>query len=693
MPFLRSFLGLITFWWDQQSARNFKRRCYNSDMEQGREKKTRWVFVAAVLVSFTIFSCGGTSSIVSSPSSSESISAPTFSVYLPENKTVYEIHGNNPVEVKRGEDAVFELSMIEKYVLTSVTYKGEDIKASITVNNDGITKVLIPDIRYSMMLDVSYEVALDKVSYYPNGGTYIDGSDSSKPFVVGYSLTNRLRPNSEIGTNRISREGYVLKGWNTKEDGSGTEVGLGSRFTVASEGDTALFAQWEKESDKDLFTYSLVEDEIVIESYLGNESKVTVPSSIDGYPVTSISANAFHGDEQVVIFPSTILEIAPSAFNDSHVKEIYFYDNIESISDNCFENCTDFSTIHINAILAPRYGRKNLHSEINLADKYDILILNADKKKVVVFGGSGTYLSNDTKQMEEELGGEYVCLNLAVNGWFNGVAQFEMIMPYLRDGDVFLHTPETSSQFSFMYGTSMAPEIKGFVYNKYRFYSCLESNYDLLSLVDFRHVDYLLTAFGEFNKLRKSLSETSYTDYLTTVKLYGKSYQNDLGYIDDRGNWALPRPAMANPSDSGEADVVLEYVQDETAHTRLNSYYRQMREKGVSTFFSTAPINQETLAERLQFPERFDGTNASEYLYYGRPEGIPKPNYKSVEEWVSVFERAVTENLDITVIAPLSKTLYSMKDFFEPDYHLSDNAVPLYTEIITNGLKLQGFGK
>ena len=648
--------------------------------------KSKWLFaIFAILVS----SCGETPAKSQSSSQKEDTSC---SVYLQPNDVAYGVLTDNPIKVERGDTATFSLKMKSDYFVKRIARKGEIQEAEILSETDGTVTISIPNIRYSAIYETVLDEAFDHIHYYPNGGDYIDGSDNSLPYDIDYSLQYRFRPNTQLGNDRMTRVGYVLSGWNTSPDGSGEHVGLGSRVTIPENHHLSLYAQWEKESPAEDFTVSTSSLGIRIESYLGNDEKVVVPMSIDSLPVTRIASGTFHGNEKVVILPPTISVVSKGAFTASQIEELYFYDSVEWLQDTSFADCPNFSTIHINAILAPRYGKDNLWSEINFCDKYDILILNKDKKKLIVFGGSGAYNSIVTKQIQESLNDGYFGINMAVNGWFNGVAQVEMMLPYLKEGDLFIHAPETSSQFGMFYSTTMTPEVGDFTYNKYRLYCCLESNYDLLSLVDFRHVDGLLTGFDGFNNARRELEETTYDDYKTVVNLYGVNYENDLGYMDEHGDFALPKVARAGEGDAGEADIVVEYVTREEGHSRLNSYYEKLRNKGVDVFFTPAAINEDTLRLRLENPELFDRANESGYLYYGRPPGIPWPNYEDIPSWINAFETAVKEYLSVEMLLPLSQSLYHNEDYFEPDYHLHDGTAPLFTQKIIDALKAKGYG-
>ena len=651
-------------------------------MNKMHKTKIAFISIATALFCFSCASSGG--------SSSSSSTNTNYTVYLLENNEYYQITSANPVKVVSGEDAKFNIRLKNNVGIDSLKHQDQKVEMTYSTNASNTTTITIPNIRYSARYNLECFDSVYSISYYPNGGNYISGEDASLPYEGRYPIKYRLRPNTEIGTDRIARDGYVLTGWNSKEDGSGERVGLGSRVSIPESNSLNLYAMWEKENPVSEFDFFVEDDKAYVTRYHGSLEKVVVPSTYELKPVVGVFKDAFIGNEKTVILPSSIKTVSDGAFSNSKIHELYFFDNISNINNTSFVNCNDFSTIHINAIVPPRYGKDNLYSEINLADKYDMLITNKDKKKLLVFGGSGAFVSLNTKTIEDVMNSGTICINMAVNGWFNGVAQFEMMLPYLKEGDTFIHVPETSSQFGLLYGTTMLPEINGFEYNKYRFYSTLETNYDLISLVDYRHVEYLLTGFNMFNAGRQGLKPTTYNDYKNEVTLYGKTYQNDLAYIDDRGNWTLPKPELAGPNDAGEADIVVEYITDEAAHTRLNHYYDLIRGKGAKLYYANAPINYDTLQKRLDDPSAFDGQSEAGHLYYGRPKEIPAPGYPNIAVWVREYQQAVADYLNVEVLLPLEELLYTTEDFFEPDYHLDDEASEEYTALFIKALQGRG---
>ena len=82
-----------------------------------------------------------------------------------------------------------------------------------------------------------------KITYYPNGGTpnsnIIDSVNS------GASHTIRA-------ANTFTRTGYTFTGWNTKENGSGTNYAAGQVITVY--GNISLYAQWKKDASTQTWT-------------------------------------------------------------------------------------------------------------------------------------------------------------------------------------------------------------------------------------------------------------------------------------------------------------------------------------------------------------------------------------------------------------------------------------------------------
>ena len=416
---------------------------------------------------------------------------------------------------------------------------------------------------------------------------------------------------------------------------------MGSRVSLI-EGETlSLYAEWSKWNEIADFSYTVEDDSVTITGYSGNRSILSIPEYIEGKKVEYIAAEAFVGGGfETVVLPKSIKQIERRAFVNCALSKLYLFDNIEEIFDDCFVNCAEFSTLHINAVEPPRYMDKDRHS--NMADKYDILIENQHKKKMILYSGSSGYFSVDTKQMEEVFR-DYVCINMAVNGYFNGIVQTEIMNHYLNEGDVFIHAPESMGEYQLFNSYDM---------DDTRLYMALEANYDLLSLVDIRNIDRELNGFNMFNKTREKKEGQSYNDY--------------VAYIDDRGNYAEYRkPYGKDEALSDEADIELDRFEDAVAMQKLNAYYTNLTKMGVELYLCGASINRHAL-EAL-YPEDYMG--------------------KAVQ-YDETFLAATGHKYPL--IVPLTECVYDGKDFFDSDFHLSSELTKIHTDKIIQGLKKNG---
>ena len=64
------------------------------------------------------------------------------------------------------------------------------------------------------------------------------------------------------------------------------------------------------------FQYEITDGKATITAYTGGDASVSIPASLDGYPVTAIGANAFDGCGSLseVILPGTVTRIEWGAF-------------------------------------------------------------------------------------------------------------------------------------------------------------------------------------------------------------------------------------------------------------------------------------------------------------------------------------------------------------------------------------------
>ena len=580
-------------------------------------KRTTVLCMLAVLVCLLLCACG------------QSVSVPKIQVSLVENGdfTVEE----NGIWIYPGQRATFTLRLRSGTELIGTDYDG----AYYIWNDNGAVKLELRDVAYPTRVSLEITSYARRITYDPNGG-------EGKTVSLHYNISLHTRPNTSIGTDRYSREGYTLTSWNTEPDGSGTRVGLGSRITVPQSGMT-LYAQWAQWADPSCFTRTVTDGAVTVTGYSGSDETLVIPEYLDGLPVTCIAAGAFAGcGADTVILPKSILEIENGAFDGAAMTSLLLYDNIESFSDDSFRNCGSLRTLYINAIEAP-YGYA-FRRESMYADKVDMLIDAQGQKKAVFYAGCSMWynLNGDTVQNALE---DYVVINAATNGTVNAYVQMQILSHYLEEGDIFFHTPELTSDQQFLTATDMAR-------NDDKLWCGLEYNYDLFALVDIRGIAGVFDTFQTY--LSKKTAATDYTG----------QYKDSDGnvYLDATGS--LPFQRVGHHEELAEAEAVA--LDPEALGSRdlslLEAFYDDFAARGVHVYVSYACVDLTHVPEDQ------------------------KDNVAAVHQLLS---DTFAEMESPVLISTLWDYLYDAEEFYNSSYHLLSTAVETNTARWLRDLKAQ----
>lgn len=513
----------------------------------------------------------------------------------------------NGISILPGEDAVFKVCTESGFSITGTDYSG-DCQLS---QKGHVTILTLKAVPYPTRIHLNVSSRYCTVTYKPNGG---EGTEQT----ISYDLSVHTRPNSSIGTDIFSREGFTLIGWNTEADGSGTAIGLGSRISVP-DFELVLYAQWRSWSNA--ADFDCVDGAIT--GYHGTDDPIVVPEILNGVSVTAIAAGAFLDcGAKAIIFPKSLRTVEDKAFQNCAFQDVTLFDNIVSIPDNSFVDCPNLQTLHINAIEAP-FGYLK-YKESCYADKVDLLINAQGQKKLVFYGGCSMWYNLNGIQVQQAIGDEIAIINMGLNGTVTSTVQLQIMTAFLEKGDTLFHTPEISSRQQLLLNTDMGDWDK-------KLWAGLENNYDLFALVDLREVG------GVFDSLCNYLStknkRASYEQYFVDD-------QNQV-YCDKWGCVPITRAT----TESQLADNVFlgpNYI-DTEAMSRLESYYGRIQDKGVRIYLSYACVNMD------EVPENQRG------------------NVKMLD---TLFHQAIEKMDGPVLISTLSDYLYHHNDFFDTNYHL-----------------------
>ncbi len=522
----------------------------------------------------------------------------------------------NGLRIRSGEDAVFAVRMDRGVILTGTDYQGE---TGIETHDRDITLTLRA-VQFPTRVRLSVSTKNCTVTYDANGGIHRNGTETTVE--KRYSLSTHLRPNTE--TNLFVKEGCTLLCWNTRSDGKGERVGLGSRVTPVN-GQAKLFAQWAPWANEKDFDWS-GEEEATITGYHGQDEVLVIPALLGGKPVKAIADGAF-ADCQAheIVLPDTLRNVENGAFRNCALSSLTLFDNIESISDAAFPDCSDLQTLYINAVEAP-YGYI-FRKESVYADKVELLIAAQGRKKLVFYGGCSMWYNLDAIQADRLYGAEYTIINMGLNGTVSSAVQLQIMEHFLEKEDVLFHTPEISSRLQLMIFTDMTD-------NDSSFWCGLENNYDLFALVDMRTVGGILDSLCHYLSMKDKR-----TDYL---QFFSDDYRTP--YIDRYGSVPFYRSGTGKNLELSDKVLLDPERVSWDALDTLAEYYDWLTSRGVTVLVSHACVNMDAVPE-----EQRDNVSLVDRMFSERIETVP----------------------GVRVISQLSDYLYQNSDFYDTNYHLN----------------------
>lgn len=315
----------------------------------------------------------------------------------------------------------------------------------------------------------------------------------------------------------FTRDGYVLKEYNTKADGTGESYSLGSKYYAdyAKSSSPTLYCIWEKETDQSAFVVAdlnmpyptvkngdktvenihkdrksrWMQSGVVITQYTGNDTKVVIPEKINGKTVIAIAKDAFKNkDVTTLVLSRFIQKMEDGAFvNCSKLSTIVYPDSIYYVSDAVLDKAsyTSFKHFYVNATMAPGFVSSGNGA---FAVKLCRILSTQDKNRIIVVAGSSTFQGLASEYMENLFDNEYEVVNFGTTRVCTGVMYLEAFQHYLHEGDIAILSPENHIR---MMGdtqifSSVIRDTQG-MNNVYRY-------------IDISNYENVFTGFAEFNQ-------------------------------------------------------------------------------------------------------------------------------------------------------------------------------------------------
>ena len=468
------------------------------------------------------------------------------------------------------------------------------------------------------------------IHYFGNGGSTKSGD--SEVF-YDHTINNHTRINTAQGNRMFFRDGYLLESWNTKPDGSGERVGLGSRISMSNdESEIQLYAIWSKNTDNSFFEFENHDDYFAVKSCWSNEETITVPSIYSGIPVTTILANAFDGLGMTrLLLPPSITSVEESAINNcSNLKELLFSNTIKNISDESLSGSTNIKTVSINSYLPSKFQGTN-YTNI-WTDKVDMLV-NAQSTKLLLVGNSNTMYSFSDEVMSDNIKIDFI--GLGVQAAIGVAITMETIYFYCKDD---LNKIVFCPEFGTLSSTSIISS---------NFITAAEKNYDILRLLRLDGSGPLsfsnaLSAYQEFVELSQGQSSDFFTIYDEGRNL------GDHGF--------LKLTSSQERHDSEWKASVINYAKDFFSKGYF-SWIKEFEKEMVNTVF---------------------GFSFCSY------------NYNSIEDisyLCNDYEQSIRNSIDFEMISHISDYGFSGYYFLNDNYHLLYDGAEIRSKYFIDDLK------
>ena len=386
------------------------------------------------------------------------------------------------------------------------------IYANFYIPKDGPTSsVIVPEGKWVLL-------------YHPNGGAIAKNS-SSEMMTTYFDNTYYLCPNTLPNDGSFVREGYVLMGYNTEEDGSGTFYGPGWNVIMPEKGAISLYCVWAPVTPDSDFKTSLSSDKksVIIESYIGkNEKLVVIPEKIGSLPVETIKAGAFkdaNAIEEIYISRSVKTIESNAITNCPEFKTLYFCDSVLKVNNDSVSNCSKFKKL---CMLATRYPMYANTRNGNFCIKFERLI-TVKGPKLIMASGSNSAFGIDSALFEQllaENGYNYSLVNYGTNASANITFFLEVISHYINEGDIVIQAPEPAHKSQ--WGTTIFTS---------HIWQMFEGAYEAISLVDISSYSEVFKTYSDFANARKNNAGMSYEAYSSeTINYYGDMVGPRIGH-------------------------------------------------------------------------------------------------------------------------------------------------------------------
>ena len=495
--------------------------------------------------------------------------------------------------------------------------------------------------------------------------TYTPGSPSVKVTMSANYYQNVGTISAFWDDGAFYREGYVLKEFNTKPDGTGESFDPGSLYPMKSHG-PMLYCIWAEDTAHSDFTYEAVhygyasgvtattaphwkQDGIKITGYTGNAKEVVIPEMIGGKYVTAIAAGAFENkDMETLVLSRFLLNVADGAFvNCNKLETIYYPDSIYVISNASFDTASwaNVKNFYVRATMAPR--RMSGASDCGMyAIKLARFLANPDKNRITVVSGSSSFQGLSGGYLEALLGDEWCAVNFGTTRTTHIYLFLPVLGYYANENDIIIYAPENS-----IYEMG-EPE---FYWKTLR---DAEGMYNIFRHIDISNYTNVISTFSDFNRGQNG-----------SINRYTLAPQKYAQMMDNTNEWGEYDHANRHQYNVSS-------LYSKVYDIRLDNYFVSKADQGSNAQVAPADITDPLYKDIMNDVITRAKVNGAKVYFSFSPmadEAINAAAKAGGAAWYDAYEQMIKDNFVFDgVLGDAENYIFSVKYFYNNAFHPND---------------------
>ena len=275
-----------------------------------------------------------------------------------------------------------------------------------------------------------------------------------------------------------------------------------------------------------------------------------------------------------------------------------------------------------------------------LVDKFDYLKSKADKKKIVLVGGSNVAFGFNSELLEKEFP-EYDVVNFGLYAGLGTKIMMDLALPFVGEGDMVFLIPETNSQSMSLYFSPVST------------WKAIETERGIYDYLPSDNQSSMQGNYFNYINEKKEFSEPIPGSGIYQRKNFNDHF--DFEYLDDEGNSLRSQNTMSQHYDPSMTIDFKSELLNESFSKYANEYNRLVAQKGAKLYFEFSPMNE---------------------------LGVENADLESL----SNFYWLLRESFDFPVIGNPEEYVIDPHYFFDSNFHLNDAGAIYRTKILADDI-------